>query len=159
MQKNPLEVMTVTRRRALQVLGATVVVPAGVLAACQEQGGGAKTNTTEKKAMEPAKQPEAAKPSSAPAQADRQPSEAGSQPTAAADANLNCAEQGTIDDKSQNMRKTLQYVEISPHADKVCNNCMQWVVPQGDAKCGGCTLFTGPVNPKGYCTAYVKKAG
>lgn len=61
---------------------------------------------------------------------------------------------GEPDAKSKQMRKALQYVEKSKKSGQVCSNCLQWKKPEGDAKCGGCKLFTGPVNPNGYCLSY-----
>lgn len=62
-----------------------------------------------------------------------------------------------VDAKSKQMRKTLQYVEKSPKDDKNCLNCVQFIADKhGD--CGGCKLFSGPVQPKGYCASWAAKA-
>lgn len=63
-----------------------------------------------------------------------------------------------VDAKSKQMRKTLQYVEKSPKAEKNCANCVQYIADKyGD--CGGCKLFAGPVQPKGYCASWAAKGG
>lgn len=59
-----------------------------------------------------------------------------------------------IDGKSKKMRKALQYVEKSKQKGKNCANCMQWIKPAEGEKCGGCKLFSGPVDPEGYCLSY-----
>lgn len=59
-----------------------------------------------------------------------------------------------VDGKSKKMRKALQYVEKSKQKGKNCKNCMQWIAPEKDEKCGGCKLFSGPVAAEGYCLSY-----
>ena len=51
------------------------------------------------------------------------------------------------------MRSALKY-QTKPEGDKSCSNCMQFVAPSG------CKILAGDteVSPKGYCTAWVKKA-
>lgn len=58
-----------------------------------------------------------------------------------------------IDAQSQQLRTTLQYVDESPQSDKFCRNCAQYVADQHGA-CGGCNVFTGPVQPGGYCLSW-----
>lgn len=62
--------------------------------------------------------------------------------------------EGKIDGKSKQMRKALQYVDKSKKAGQVCSGCIQWVAPEKGATCGGCKLFSGPVNPNGYCLSF-----
>jgi hypothetical protein len=52
-------------------------------------------------------------------------------------------------------RKALEYVEVTPDPQKTCASCAQYVVPSIDGTCGGCKMFKGPVNPKGYCKSWV----
>lgn len=59
-----------------------------------------------------------------------------------------------IDGKSKKMRKALQYVEKSKQKGKNCANCLQYIEPKKGEKCGGCKLFSGPVEPEGYCLSY-----
>jgi High potential iron-sulfur protein len=51
------------------------------------------------------------------------------------------------------MRSALKY-QNKPEGDKSCSTCMQFVAPSG------CKILAGDteVSPKGYCTAWVKKA-
>lgn len=67
---------------------------------------------------------------------------------------LDCSKEGAIDKASKQMRKTLQYVEHSTKEGKVCSKCMQWIAPEKGKSCGGCKLFSGPVNPDGYCLSF-----
>lgn len=76
---------------------------------------------------------------------------------------LKCNDPSYYDEKSAKMRKTLQYVEKSEKEGKICSTCMQWIPPKeaknekGPKGCGGCKLFSGPVNPKGYCLSFAPK--
>lgn len=59
-----------------------------------------------------------------------------------------------VDDTSKNLRKTLQYKAKTDNPEKKCNGCAQYTVKTfGD--CGGCKLFTGPVEPEGVCLSFV----
>lgn len=49
-------------------------------------------------------------------------------------------------------RKSLGYTNKSPLPDSQCDNCKLWVPAKEGSECGGCLLFTGPVNPGGHCT-------
>ncbi|MGF1508087.1 MAG: high-potential iron-sulfur protein [Myxococcota bacterium] len=148
MKKNDsFDVHSVTRRRTLQVLGTGVLVPAA-LAACTESK--APSSAPPKKAEPAKKQPAAA--ASKPAAAA-----AASKPAGTATAKKGC--DAEIDATSQNLRKTLQYVEKSKIEGKMCSNCAQWIKPEGDNHCGGCKLFTGPVYPAGYCLSWAKAQG
>jgi hypothetical protein len=62
----------------------------------------------------------------------------------------------TIDDTSKGLRRTLQYKDKSDTPDKKCSSCAQYDAGKfGD--CGGCKLFTGPVNPNGACLSFAPK--
>ncbi len=146
MKNTTPENTNVTRRSALKVVGAALVVPGTLsVVACSE---------TEKPA---AKAPPPPKPKTKAAAS--KPSSEPSGATASAGGELNCAEGATIDAQSKQMRTTLKYVEKSAEEGKKCSNCLQWVAPEGDSKCGGCKLFTGPVNPNGHCLSWAKQQG
>ncbi len=125
-----MENKNVTRRRALHVIGMT----AGglVMAACAKEG----------------------------AQSEAPPEAAGSKPSeepakvAEAPAADDCAAE--IEPQSQQLRTTLGYVAQSPNAEQLCSNCAQYVAPAEGKNCGGCKLFSGPVQPKGYCRSWAK---
>lgn len=51
-------------------------------------------------------------------------------------------------------RQALGYVDASPNATQLCSNCRFYNQPVGDAACGGCQLFKGPVAPNGYCNSW-----
>ena len=122
----------VTRRRALHVIGMTT--GGLVLAGCKQEPAG----VPQKKAA-PMKKAEPKKEMAA----------------AAAPAADDCS--SGIDDTSKKLRSTLQYVEKSVTEGKQCNNCLQYVAPEGGKACGGCKLFTGPVQPSGYCLSWAAK--
>lgn len=53
-------------------------------------------------------------------------------------------------------KQAMQYQD-QPKGDQTCDTCVQWIPgPKPDAP-GGCKVVEGPINPKGWCVAYVKK--
>ena len=59
----------------------------------------------------------------------------------AANAGNPCADLSGLTDQDRSIRTTLQYVDVS----------------EVEAACGACTLFKGPVAPKGYCVSWAAK--
>ena len=54
-------------------------------------------------------------------------------------------------------KQAMQYQD-TPKDGQTCDTCMQWIAgPKPDAP-GECKVVEGPINPKGWCAAYVKKA-
>jgi hypothetical protein len=54
-------------------------------------------------------------------------------------------------------RKALEYVDASPDPQKTCVSCAQFTAPSVDGTCGGCKMFKGTVNPKGFCKSWAAK--
>ncbi|MDZ4709476.1 MAG: hypothetical protein SH818_13845 [Saprospiraceae bacterium] len=52
-------------------------------------------------------------------------------------------------------RKTFAYVLQSTDPLKQCKGCKLFLPSKPGEKCGGCTLFNGPVDPNGSCTYWV----
>ena len=53
-------------------------------------------------------------------------------------------------------KQAMQYQD-QPKGDQTCDTCVQWIPgPKPDAP-GQCKVVEGPINPKGWCVAYVKK--
>ncbi len=63
-----------------------------------------------------------------------------------------CTDMSQVSEADVELRKSLAYQEISPIDESICGNCNLWLPPKGNVKCGGCTLFGGPVATDGYCT-------
>ena len=128
------------RRHSLKVVGFGVLGAAGLvnLAACSKDEG--------------AKQAPA-KPAP-PAQPAAEPKEAPAEQAAAAGGE-GC--DATFDAASAQMRTALQYKEASDQEGKNCANCAQFK-PGAYGDCGGCILFTGPVQNNGYCLSWAAKA-
>lgn len=61
-----------------------------------------------------------------------------------------------VDRTSVRLRTILQYVEESPHGGKNCRVCLQYVRRSGQP-CGNCRLFSGPVQPGGYCLSWARQ--
>jgi hypothetical protein len=54
-------------------------------------------------------------------------------------------------------KQAMQYQE-QPKNGQECDQCMQWIPgPKPDAP-GTCKVVEGPINPKGWCAAFVKKS-
>ena len=58
-----------------------------------------------------------------------------------------------IDSASQQLRTSLQYKDVSEVSGQRCDNCAQYVAGSY-GECGGCNLFTGPVQPGGHCLSW-----
>ncbi|WP_426294810.1 high-potential iron-sulfur protein [Dyadobacter endophyticus] len=63
-----------------------------------------------------------------------------------------CSDLTNVDPVDVQKRKSLGYTNKSPLPDSQCDNCKLWVPVKEGQECGGCLLFTGPVNPAGHCT-------
>ena len=53
-------------------------------------------------------------------------------------------------------KQAMQYQE-QPKDGQTCDTCMQWVPGANAGAPGTCKVVEGPVSPKGWCVAYVKK--
>lgn len=69
-----------------------------------------------------------------------------------------CTDVSGLSPADVELRKTLEYVDRSPLAEKTCEKCQQWVAPASEDQCGGCKVMKGPVHPLGYCKVFVAKA-
>ncbi|GGM94549.1 hypothetical protein GCM10010967_29820 [Dyadobacter beijingensis] len=63
-----------------------------------------------------------------------------------------CSDLTGVDPVDVQKRKSLGYTSQSPLPDSQCDNCKLWIPVKEGKECGGCLLFTGPVNPGGHCT-------
>ncbi|WP_179862167.1 high-potential iron-sulfur protein [Longibacter salinarum] len=81
----------------------------------------------------------------------------------AASGNLQCDDLSGLTASERERRQTqveaLQYVEESETEGQYCDNCLFYQQPEEGSECGGCQLFPGPVNPKGWCNTWQAKAG
>ena len=60
----------------------------------------------------------------------------------------NCVDPATLSRGEEQMRKTLEYVDVSSTPDENCANC-RFFHDSGDADCGDCELLAGPVSAAG----------
>jgi hypothetical protein len=62
--------------------------------------------------------------------------------------------------KNEAMRTALKYQDHPGPENKECSNCLQFVPGKTPTAPGGCKLYPGDseISPKGYCTAWTKKA-
>jgi hypothetical protein len=70
-----------------------------------------------------------------------------------------CSDVGALSDAEKMARSALQYTDRSTLADKRCELCNLFQKPPDPSQCGTCQVVKGPIHPKGYCTAFVAKAG
>jgi len=68
-----------------------------------------------------------------------------------------CNDVSGLTEQEKATRTSLKYVEKSPEANKNCANCSLYQQPKAGEYCGGCSVMKGPINPKGYCTAWAPK--
>ena len=54
-------------------------------------------------------------------------------------------------------KQAMQYQE-QPRNGQECDQCMHWIPGPNAGAPGQCKVVEGPINPKGYCVAFVKKA-
>ncbi|MGK6351737.1 hypothetical protein [Parapedobacter sp. DT-150] len=69
----------------------------------------------------------------------------------------NCGDYSKLTDADFKARKQLGYQEQSPTEDTQCQKCNLWLPPKKDQTCGGCTLFSGPIEPEGTCTYWAPR--
>lgn len=139
MNDQDLNLVRIHRRKALTLVGVTAAGSLLALA-CGNNAATPPTPTT----PTPPPTPPPATPTTPTATA-----------TPAATGELDCKDKGPIDDASKTMRRALQYKEKTDTPEKKCSGCVQYVAAAAGAECGGCKLFTGPVNPNGVCLSWV----
>jgi hypothetical protein len=69
---------------------------------------------------------------------------------------LTCTDTSKLEAADTAARTALAYADISAEPGKNCLGCQQYVAAAPDA-CGTCKVVKGPINPKGYCKAFVAK--
>lgn len=69
-----------------------------------------------------------------------------------------CNDVSALSDADKQTREQLKYVDASVIAAKNCDNCQLFVAAEAGKPCGGCKVVKGPINAKGYCTAWAAKA-
>ncbi|HEX5024309.1 MAG TPA: high-potential iron-sulfur protein, partial [Agriterribacter sp.] len=63
-----------------------------------------------------------------------------------------CDDYAGLTENDLKARASMGYSKQSPIPGKQCNNCNLWLPPAGNAVCGKCQLFKGPVYAAGHCT-------
>lgn len=68
---------------------------------------------------------------------------------------LVCASPTEMSSAQESVRRTLNYVEISPHTDKTCSGCDFFKAASAPGGCGSCEIFSGEsANPGGHCDSW-----
>jgi hypothetical protein len=80
----------------------------------------------------------------------------GAKEQSASSAKADCSDLSGLTDQDKSIRTTLQYVEVSQVEGKDCENC-SFFSQEAGSPCGACTLFKGPIAPKGYCVSWAAK--
>jgi hypothetical protein len=70
---------------------------------------------------------------------------------------LACTDTMSLSSADAQVRVSLQYVDNSVEAGKMCSACQQFI-PAAPDQCGTCKVVKGPINPKGYCKSFVAKS-
>lgn len=66
-----------------------------------------------------------------------------------------CEEPAKLSDQEKTTRASLKYTDSSPVNGRTCDNCKLYTRPAPGSFCGGCKIVSGPIHPKGYCTAWI----
>ena len=69
-----------------------------------------------------------------------------------------CTDVSSLTDAEKGMRTSNKYVDVATDAAKACANCQLYVAAKAGAACGSCSVIKGPINPKGTCNLFAKKA-
>lgn len=69
---------------------------------------------------------------------------------------LTCTDTTGLTPAQITTRQSQQYTDVSPHADKTCDNCNFYTAAPPN-QCGGCTVIAGPIHPDGYCNLWAAK--
>ncbi len=62
-----------------------------------------------------------------------------------------CSDLSGLSEQQKAQRKSLNYVDQTPKAEKNCANCKLF---KKEGPCNKCTVVPGPIAAKGYCTAW-----
>lgn len=68
---------------------------------------------------------------------------------------ITCTDEKGLDAAERKARVTLHYVDHTASWATSCSKCQQFEPPDKKGTCGHCKVLAGPINPDGYCTAFV----
>lgn len=68
-----------------------------------------------------------------------------------------CTDVSGLTGQERQTRVTFEYAGKSPVEGKDCDDCRFFVQPAPEGPCGTCEIVKGPINPDGYCTAWVAR--
>jgi len=72
-------------------------------------------------------------------------------------ASAQCIDEEEMSDSVRGMRESLEYTDVASNPQQVCGGCSFFHA--GGAKgCGNCEVLSGPVNIKGHCVSWTKRA-
>jgi hypothetical protein len=66
-----------------------------------------------------------------------------------------CTDISGLTDEEKKTRIANHYVDDSTMEGKECDNCSFFSQPVAGNPCGTCQIVKGPIDPDGYCTAWV----
>jgi len=68
-----------------------------------------------------------------------------------------CTDISGLTDEEKQTRIVNHYVDDSTIEGKECDGCSFFIKPALGEPCGTCQIVKGPIDPDGYCTAWVAK--
>jgi len=68
-----------------------------------------------------------------------------------------CVDEEELSDSVLGMRESLEYTDVAPDAKQTCSACSFFHAGTAGG-CGNCEVLTGPVNAKGHCVSWTKRA-
>ena len=70
-----------------------------------------------------------------------------------------CADPAKLDPSQNSLRESLHYAEMSPNPATVCAGCAYSHFAKPGDMCGRCDIYSGgPVNARGHCDSWSKRA-
>jgi hypothetical protein len=75
------------------------------------------------------------------------------------DADLRCTDTTGLLEAELKVRVENNYVQISPHEEHYCFNCLNFEEPAEPGTCGACDVVPGPIQPLGWCEAWLEIPG
>ena len=63
---------------------------------------------------------------------------------------------GAADAQAKARKQAMQYQD-HPKGDQRCDKCLHWIPGPNPSAKGSCKVVDGPIDPQGWCLAFVKK--
>ena len=69
-----------------------------------------------------------------------------------------CVDPDELSDSILSMRESLEYTDEASDPQRTCSGCEYFKPKKSGDSCGPCNVLTSPVNAKGHCVSWTKRA-